>query len=100
MELAVIRTGGKQYLITPGQKLKIEKLPQAVGDEVVFDQVLLLQDKGQIEVGQPLVKTPIKAKVISQGRGPKIYIIKHRPKTRYHKKAGHRQSLTEVQIEG
>jgi large subunit ribosomal protein L21 len=99
MTLAVIKTGGKQYIVTPGQKLKIEKLPKEVGDEVVFDEVLLTHDDQKTEIGMPLVKsTKVTAKVLSQGKGKKIVILKYKPKIRYHKKTGHRQLYTEIQI--
>ncbi|MDP2930746.1 MAG: 50S ribosomal protein L21 [bacterium] len=96
---AVIKTGGKQYIVKPGQKLKIEKLLKEAGDEVVFDEVLLLQKDEQTEIGTPFLKgVTVKAKVISQGKGKKIDIIKYKPKVRYHKKTGHRQRFTEVEI--
>jgi large subunit ribosomal protein L21 len=99
MDLAVIKTGGKQYIVTPGQKLKIEKLPKEVGGEFVFDEVLLTHDDQKTVVGTPLVKTAkVTAKVLTQGKGKKIVILKYKPKVRYHKKTGHRQLYTEVQI--
>lgn len=101
MQLAVIKTGGKQYIVQPGQKLKIEKLPQKPGDEFVFDEVLLFSDGKKTEVGTPFLKeTKVSAKVLSQGKGEKIYVLKYKPKVRYHKKTGHRQLFTEVQITG
>ena len=103
MTLAVIKTGGKQYLISPGQKLKIEKIEKAAGEEIVFDEVLLFSDGKKIEIGNPLVATNVavvvKAKVISQGRAEKVTSIKFKPKTRYKKKIGHRQPYTEIEIE-
>jgi len=96
---AIIKTGGKQYLITPGLKLKIEKLLKEVGDEVVFDEVLLLQKGEQTEIGMPFVKgAVVKAKVIFQGRAKKVTTIKFKPRTRYKKKIGHRQPYTEIEI--
>ncbi|OHA62579.1 MAG: 50S ribosomal protein L21 [Candidatus Wildermuthbacteria bacterium GWA2_46_15] len=98
MTLAVIKTGGKQYIVTPGQKLKIEKLPKEVGDEIIFDQVLLVSND-LTRIGHPVVKdVEVKGKVLSQGKGKKITILKFKPKVRYHKKAGHRQLYTEVEI--
>ena len=100
MTLAVIKTGGKQYIVTPGQKLKIEKIEKAVGEEFVFDEVLLFSDGKKIEIGHPLVTTVVvKAKVILQGRAKKVTSIKFKPKTRYKKKIGHRQPYTEIEIE-
>lgn len=98
MTIAVIKTGGKQYLVSPGQKLKIEKIEKAIGEEIVFDEVLLSSNDGKIEIGMPLVKTVVKASVVSQGRAEKVTSIKFKPKTRYKKKIGHRQPYTEVKI--
>lgn len=98
---AVIKTGGKQYKIKEGDVLRIEKLPQKVGDKVIFDQVLLISDeKGEnVNIGQPLVKkAEVEGEVLEQGKGKKIKIIKYKPKTRYHKKIGHRQPYTKVKI--
>ncbi len=98
-KLAVIKTGGKQYLVSPGQKLKIEKIETPVGKEVVFNEVLLVSDSKDTVIGTPLVKrATVEAKVLSQGKHKKITILKFKPKVRYHKKMGHRQPYTEVQI--
>ena len=97
--LAVIKTGGKQYLITPGDKIKIEKIDTKKGGEIVFDKVLLLQKGKKIEVGTPLIKgAKVLGKVITQGRGKKLVVFKYKPKKRYKKKKGHRQPFTEVEI--
>ncbi|MCH7604521.1 50S ribosomal protein L21 [Patescibacteria group bacterium] len=97
--LAVIKTGGKQYIVEPGKKIKIEKLPQDEGKEVVFDEVLLLEDKKIVKVGDPLVKgAKVRAKVLTQGRGKKVIIFKYKAKKRQKTKKGHRQSFTEVEI--
>ena len=97
--LAVIKTGGKQYIVEPGKKIKIEKLPQDEGKEVVFDEVLLLEDKKIVKVGDPLVKgAKVRAKVLTQGRGRKVIIFKYKAKKRQKTKKGHRQSFTEVEI--
>ncbi|MBI4359080.1 MAG: 50S ribosomal protein L21 [Candidatus Nealsonbacteria bacterium] len=99
MSLAIIKTGGKQYIVAPGQKLKIEKLPQEIGAEIVFDQVLLVEKNEKVEIGHPLVKdASVKGKVLQQGRGKKIIIQKFKAKVRYHKRAGHRQPYTEVEV--
>jgi len=100
MNIAVIKTGGKQYLVSPGQKLKIEKIEKAIGEEIVFNEVFLFSDGKKIEIGNPIVKTiTVKAKVLSQDRAKKVTSIKFKPKTRYKKKIGHRQPYTEVKIE-
>lgn len=98
--LAVIKTGGKQYLVQPGDKIKIEKLDAKEGDQVVFDKVLLtVNDKDDVSVGTPLVKgAKVKAKVIEQGKGKKLVVYKYKPKKRYSRKKGHRQRYTKVEI--
>ncbi len=96
---AVIKTGGKQYLVTPGQKLKIEKLDKKEGVEVVFNEVLLLEKNNEVQIGTPLVSgAKVSAKVLSQGKGEKVIIFKYKAKKRYHLKKGHRQRFTEVEI--
>jgi len=97
--LAVIKTGGKQYLVTPGQKIKIEKVNKKEGDEVPFNEVLLLQKGKKLEVGVPLVKgAKVIGKVLRHGKGEKIIVFKYRRKTRYKVKKGHRQSFSEIEI--
>ena len=97
---AVIKTGGKQYVITPGQKLKVEKLEVEVGKPIVFEHVFLVADGEKAEVGDPVVKgASVHAKVLRQFRTKKIIVFKYKAKTRHHKKAGHRQHMTEVEIE-
>jgi len=102
---AVIKTGGKQYLVAPGQKLKIEKLPQKEGEEVLFEEVLLVKDpstsSGQavVEIGTPFVEgAAVKARVLKQGKGKKIIAFKFKPKKKEKRKQGHRQLFTEVEI--
>ena len=99
--LAVIKTGGKQYIVTPGQKLKIEKLEIKDGSEVAFNEVLLLEKDGNLEIGAPFINgAQVSGKVLSQGKGEKVIIFKYKPKKRYHVKKGHRQLFTEVEITG
>lgn len=94
---AVIKTGGKQYVVHPGDKIKIEKLEIPEGKEVSFD-ALMVSDKETL-VGAPYVKGyKVKAKVLGRGKGKKIIVYKYKPKKRYHKKQGHRQMYTEVEI--
>ena len=96
---AVIKTGGKQYIVSPGQKIKIEKLPNKEGEEVVFDQVLLQETEGELKIGTPLVQgAKVKGRVIRQAKGKKIIIFKYKAKKREHSKKGHRQLFTEVEI--
>lgn len=97
--LAVIKTGGKQYLVTPGQKLKIEKINVGEGDNFMFEEVLLAADDKKIEIGTPLAAgAKVEAKVLKQARAKKIIVFKYHNKTRYRKKQGHRQHFTEVEI--
>ena len=97
--LAVIKTGGKQYIVTLGQKIKIEKLPQEEGSEVMFDEVLLIQNDDNLEIGTPLVEgAKVKGKVIRHGKAEKLVVFKFKPKKRERKKKGHRQLFTEVEI--
>jgi len=97
--LAVIRTGGKQYLVSPGQKIKIEKINKKEGSEIIFNEVLLLEKNKKIEIGTPLIRgAKVLGKIIRHGKGKKIIIFKYKAKTRYKKKAGHRQPFTEVEI--
>lgn len=97
--LAVIKTGGKQYIVSPGEKIKIEKLNKKDGEEITFDEVLLAEKGKKIEIGNPLVKgAKVIGKVISQGKNKKVIVFKYKPKTRYKKKTGHRQFYTEVEI--
>ena len=97
---AVIKTGGKQYLVTPGQKLKIEKLDAPEGGSVMFDQVLLISDDTDTKIGMPLVAgAKVEASVLKQARARKVIVFKYHNKTLYRKKRGHRQRYTEVEIQ-
>jgi len=99
MSIAVIKTGGKQYLVSPGKKIKIEKIKGEKGEKVSFREVLLVEKNKKIETGTPLVKgARVDGKILSQGKGEKIIIFKYKPKTRYKVKKGHRQFFTEVEI--
>jgi large subunit ribosomal protein L21 len=98
---AVIETGGKQYLVINGQSLKIEKLPKAEGEKVVFDKVLLTasDEGGNVKVGDPyLAGVTVEASVIAQGRHKTVRVEKFKRKVRYHKVHGQRQKFTEVKI--
>lgn len=96
---AVIRTGGKQYLVSPGDKIKVEKLEGKQGSEINFTDVLLLEKDKKVEIGKPIIKdVKIVAKILEQGRGDKVIIFKYKAKKRYKKKAGHRQPFTEIEI--
>ncbi|HZV60870.1 MAG TPA: 50S ribosomal protein L21 [Methylophilaceae bacterium] len=96
---AVIKTGGKQYKVAAGDKLKIEKLAGDVGSDVTFDQVLMLANGDDVTIGAPLVSgATVPAKIISHGRGDKVMIFKMRRRKHYRKTQGHRQSYTEIEI--
>jgi large subunit ribosomal protein L21 len=97
---AVVKTGGKQYKVAPGEKLKVEQIPADVGAEVILDQVLLVGDGEAVRLGQPTVTgATVKATVVAHGRGEKIRIFKMRRRKHYQKHQGHRQNYTELQID-
>ncbi len=97
---AVVKTGGKQYRVSPGEKLKVEQIPADIGSEVVLDQVLMVADGDDVTVGNPVVAgASVKAKVLSHGRHAKVTIFKMRRRKHYQKHQGHRQNYTELQIE-
>ncbi len=96
---AVIKTGGKQYLVSPGDKIKIEKLDVKEGKETTFKEVLLLEKNKKLEIGAPLVKgAKVIGKVLKQDKAKKVIIFKYKAKKRYKVKKGHRQPFTEVEI--
>jgi large subunit ribosomal protein L21 len=97
---AVIKTGGKQYKVAPGEKLKIEQIPADVGAEVVLDQVLMIGEGESVRLGQPTVAgATVKATVVAHGRGDKVSIFKMRRRKHYQKHQGHRQNYTELKID-
>lgn len=97
--LAVIKTGGKQYFVSPGNKIKIEKINGDVEKEIEFSEVLLLEKDKDVNIGEPLVKNAkVFGKILMQDKAKKIIIFKYKPKKRYKKKTGHRQEFTEVEI--
>ncbi|MEK7576360.1 MAG: 50S ribosomal protein L21 [Patescibacteria group bacterium] len=96
---AVIETGGKQYIVESGAKLKIEKLPVDEGGVVTFDKVLLIADDGKVTVGKPYIAgMTVEADVTRQGRARKIQMMRYHSKTRRRRRKGHRQPFTEVAI--
>lgn len=99
--LAVIETGGKQYLVKSGDTLTVEKLPVEAGSDVVFDKVLLTADDdgGNAKVGMPyLAEVAVKATCVAQGRADKIRVVKFKRKVRYRRVHGHRQAFTKIKI--
>ncbi|RJO59574.1 50S ribosomal protein L21 [Candidatus Parcubacteria bacterium] len=98
-KIAVIKTGGKQYLVKTGQVLRVEKLPGEPKAKIIFDEVLMTADGTEAKVGQPLVAgVKVEAEILKQGLGKKLYVETYRAKTRKHRKIGHRQMFTEVKI--
>ena len=95
---AIIATGGKQYKVSEGDVLKVEKLNAAQGDTVTFDQVIAVSDNG-LKVGAGVANATVSATVVSEGKGKKVIVYKYKRKTGYHKKNGHRQPYTQVKIE-
>ena len=96
---AIIQTGGKQYKVSPGQKIKIEKLNVNKGDNFIFDKVLLTLEGENVKIGAPYVEgVKVEGKILRQARDKKKIVFKYHSKTRYRKKKGHRQHYTEVLI--
>ena len=98
---AIIKTGGKQYLVEEGKTLKVEKLDQKEGDKVEFDALLVSDDEGkETKVGTPIVpNAKVTASIVGAGKDKKVTIIKYKPKSKYRRKAGHRQPYTQIKIE-
>jgi large subunit ribosomal protein L21 len=100
LQQAIIRTGGKQYRVSPGSVLKVEKLPVDKGAKVELE-VLLVGQGEAVKIGTPLVAgAKVEAEVVSHGRGPKLIVYKFRKRSNYRKKQGHRQAYTELKITG
>ena len=98
--LAIIKTGGKQYKVSPKQKIKIEKLEGNEGDAITLGDVLLMADDKDVKIGQPKVEdVKVTAKILKQDRAKKVTILKFKPKKRYQVKRGHRQPYTLIEIE-
>jgi large subunit ribosomal protein L21 len=98
---AIIKTGGKQYRVSAGEKLKVENLAGDIGSEFLIDQVLLVGAGDDVKVGTPLVPgASVSAKVLAHGLGDKVKIFKMRRRKHYEKNQGHRQGYTEIEITG
>ena len=96
---AIIETGGKQYKVTEGDTLFIEKLPAEAGDNVTFDKVLAVLDGDKATFGTPVVEgAKVEASVVKNGKGKKVIVFKYKPKKNYRRKQGHRQPYTKVTI--
>jgi large subunit ribosomal protein L21 len=96
---AVVATGGKQYRVEEGEIIRIEKLTGQVGDQVAFDQVLMIGDGENVRIGQPVVEgATVKASIVEQGKNKKILVFKYKRRKRYRRKQGHRQQFTAVKV--
>ncbi len=96
---AIIKTGGKQYRVSEGETLKVEKLDVEVGAEVVFEEVLTVVSEADVKIGKPVVEgAKVTAKVVEQGKAEKIFVFKYKAKSNYRKRQGHRQPFTAVEI--
>jgi len=97
---AVIKTGGKQYRVSSGEKVKVEQLAAEVGSQITIDTVLMVADGDKVSIGQPLVKgATVDATVVNHGRGDKVRIFKMRRRKQSKKTQGHRQNFTEIQVD-
>jgi len=109
MEVAVIKTGGKQYVVSKGDTIVIEKLPLdkargkpdwEIGDKVVFKEVLLVDNGSDTTIGAPTIKgAEVKGTVVLAGKAKKIEVVKYKPKSRYYKRVGHRQPILKIKID-
>ena len=98
---AIVRTGGKQYRVEPGDVLRVESLACREGQTLELDEVLMLSRNGQVSLGSPTVPgAKVVAEAVTHGRGPKVIVFKYKPKTRYRRKNGHRQGYTDLKVTG
>jgi large subunit ribosomal protein L21 len=95
---AIIATGGKQYKVSEGDVIKVEKIDAEAGNTVTFDQVIAVSD-ATLKVGEDVKNASVSATVLDQGKGKKVIVYKYKRKTGYHKKNGHRQAYTQVKID-
>jgi len=97
---AVVRSGSKQYRVEPGQRVRVERLAGAVGDDITLAEVLLVGGEGEPRVGQPLVAgARAVGKIVGQGRGAKVMLVKYKRRKNYRRKQGHRQAYTEILVD-
>jgi large subunit ribosomal protein L21 len=100
MKYAVVKSGGKQYRISEGDILEIEKIDQADKKDFIFENVLLITENGEVKVGNPfLTNVSVKASIVGETKGEKIRVSKYKAKVRYRRVTGHRQKYTKVKIE-
>ncbi len=99
MNLAIIETGGKQYIVSPDSKIQVEKLKGDPGEIIQIGKVLFKAGGSSVEIGKPFLNgASVQAKILKQGRGKKILVFKYKAKSKYRRKQGHRQHYTELQI--
>ena len=97
---AIVECGGRQYRAEEGHSFSVEKLPQEVGEQIELENVLLLSNGDEVTVGQPTIKgASVKATVVEQFKGKKIFVWKYKPKKRYRRRQGHRQQYTRLRID-
>ena len=97
--LAIIETGGKQYLVSKGEKIQVEKLPGEAGNTIKFDKVLFTSGGTDATIGKPLVSgAVVEGKILRQGRSKKVHVLKYKAKSKYRRKIGARQDFTEIEI--
>jgi large subunit ribosomal protein L21 len=97
---AVVETGGKQYRVSAGETIEVEKLPAAAGEQITLDRVLMVAEGDKVQVGHPVIEgAHVQATVVAHDLGPKVIIFKYMAKERYRRKNGHRQEITRLRIE-
>jgi len=97
---AVVKTGGKQYIVRPGDRIKVEKIDGQVGDTIELTEVLLINRDGDLKIGTPVVEgAKVKAAILEQGKAPKVVVFKKKAKKGYKRKRGHRQYYTLLEIQ-
>lgn len=97
--ISIIETGGKQYLVSKGDTIQVEKLPGVAGDKIAFENVLFSGDEKSYQLGKPFIAdAKVEGKILKQGRSKKIVVFKYKAKSKYRRKQGHRQAFTEVEI--
>jgi len=98
-KIAIIKTGGKQYVVKEGDKIKIEKIDQEVGKNIKFETLLISDDEGSnLNLGKPSLGEKVESKILEHGKNKKILVVKYKNKTRYTKNVGHRQPFTKIEI--
>lgn len=96
---AVVRTGGKQYRVSKGDQIRVEKLPGGVGEEITFEDVLMIGGQPEVQIGRPSVPgAKVAARILEQDRARKVVVFKYKRRKGYSKKQGHRQSFTRIEI--